>query len=123
MANFCACEPGHRLVSDRVSHGCSALRPADAPAGGGLAFVMYIISPAAIPPGHARYLIGINIALPALIYPFWSAGSSAYRGSQESRRLWRRVVGYWGCLGLVTLTLMGGVVSTYTLTPAAHVQS
>jgi len=84
---------------------------------------MYITSPAAIPPGHARYLIGMTTALPALAYPLWSAGSATCRGSQAPRRLWRRrAVGYWLCLGLVMLTLMSGVVSTYTLSPAAHAQ-
>jgi hypothetical protein len=95
--------------------------------GGGLTLALYIISPAAIPPGHARYLIGMSIALPALVYPLWRAGRAAYRRSQVDSHapwgLWRRqAVGYWGCLGLVALTFMGGVVSTYTLTPATHAQ-
>jgi len=91
--------------------------------GGGLTLAMYVISPAAIPPGHTRYLIGMTIALPAFVYPLWSAGRAAYRDSLAPRRLWRlRAAGYWGCLGLVLLTLMGGVVATYTLVPATHAQ-
>jgi hypothetical protein len=91
--------------------------------GGGLTLAIYVISPAAIPPGHTRYLIGMNIALPALICPLWSAGRAAYRDTVVPRRLWRlRAAGYWGCLGLVMLALMGGVVSTYTLAPATHTQ-
>jgi hypothetical protein len=91
--------------------------------GGGLTLVMYIISPAAIPPGHARYLIGMNIALPALVYPLWSAGVATYLGTQAPWRLWLlRASGRWVCLALITLTFMGGVVSTYTLAPAAHAQ-
>ena len=91
--------------------------------GGVLTLVMYVISPAAIPPGHARYLIGMNIALPALVYPLWSAGVATYSGSQAPRRLrLRRASGHWVWLALIMLTLTGGVVSTYTLAPAAHAQ-
>jgi hypothetical protein len=91
--------------------------------GGVLTLVMYVISPAAIPPGHARYLIGMNIALPALVYPLWSAGVATYSVSQTPWRLrLRRASGHWLGLALIVLTFMGGVVSTYTLAPAAHAQ-
>jgi hypothetical protein len=91
--------------------------------GGGLATVMYSISPSAIPPGHTRYLIGMLIALPAMIYPLWFAGIERWSGFRASHRSWmRRISVSWVCLGLIFLALGGGVVSTYVLAPAARAQ-
>lgn len=91
--------------------------------GGGLAVAMYSISPSAIPPGHTRYLIGMLIALPAMVYPLWLAGIELWSGFRASHRLWmRRISVSWVCLGLIFLALGGGVVSTYLLAPAARAQ-
>ena len=91
--------------------------------GGGLTLVMYLISPAAIPPGHARYLIGIAIALPAILYPLWVAATVPRLDAKAPRRSWiRQVLVSRLCLGLVLLTLAGGVVATYRQTPATHAQ-
>ena len=91
--------------------------------GGGLGLAMYVISPSAIPPGHTRYLIGMLIALPAMVYPLWLAGSERRASSRAQHRSWmRRISAHWVCLGLIILVLAGGVASTYLLAPAAREQ-
>lgn len=92
--------------------------------GAGLTVAMYIVSPAAVPPGHARYLIGMAIALPAIIYPLWNAGRLPARldvfGSRRSWIHWLST--YRVFVGLFILVLAGGVVATYRSAPAAHAQ-
>jgi hypothetical protein len=92
--------------------------------GAGLTLAMYVVSPAAIPPGHARYLIGLNIALPAIIYPLWSAASTVGLRAPSGQRLWRRrAVWCWGGVGVIVLALAGGVAATYRSAPTAHAQA
>ena len=80
--------------------------------GGALALALYISSPqAATPLGNARYLIGLLIALPAVVYPLWAATVAGLS--------WRWA---WpvAALGLIALALAGGVASTYAQAPGAR---
>ncbi len=80
--------------------------------GGALALALYISSPqAATPAGNARYLIGLLIALPAVVYPLWAAAVAA-RGW---RRAWRVA-----SLALIALIMAGGVAATYAQAPSAR---
>lgn len=80
--------------------------------GGALSLALYVSSPqAATPLGNARYLIGLVIALPSVIYPPWAA-AVAVGG-------WRRAWGV-GALGLIALALAGGVAATYAQAPEAR---
>jgi hypothetical protein len=100
--------------------------------GGALTLVFYLVSlAAATPAGNARYLIEMTIALPAIAYPLWgvasegvklqgfvaapaASGPSSPRASLRMR--WLR----WAALGLLTLTLLGGVVATYRASGATR---
>jgi hypothetical protein len=86
--------------------------------GGALALAMYVASPAAAPPGHTRYLIGLIVALPAIVHPLWSASKLWGLRLRESRMYWASL--RFVCAGLVVLALAGGVVATYTAAPAEH---
>ncbi len=82
--------------------------------GGALVLGLYTISPqAAGPLGNARYLIGLLIALPAVVYPLWTAALAGWR---EGRRA--RVA--WAALALLAVALAGGVAATYAQAPAAR---
>ena len=90
--------------------------------GGALTLAFYLVSAAsATPAGNARYLIEVDIALPALAYPLWpthawprlrllGAGATA-----PSVNWLRRAA-----LGLLTLTLLGGVVASYRASAATR---
>lgn len=82
--------------------------------GAWLTLVLYMVSPSAILPGHARYLIGVNIALPAIVYPLWRAGSAAGLRAFTTHRLWM-VSALWCrvCLGLIVLALASATASAY----------
>ena len=94
--------------------------------GGALTLALYLVSLAAsTPAGNARYLIELNIALPAMLYPLWALGVGDDEGvarpawlaaalSPRSRG-WR-----WLALGLVVVLLAGGVVATYRLSAATR---
>lgn len=82
--------------------------------GGALVLGLYTISPqAAGPLGNARYLIGLLIALPALVHPVWTAALAGWREG-------RRGLAAWAALGLLAVALAGGVAATYAQTPAAR---
>ena len=86
--------------------------------GGALTLAFYLMSlAAATPAGNARYLIEMNIALPAIAYPLWTTSAAlAQRGRVSRRTPWLR----WAGLGLLSLTLLGGVVATYRASGAAR---
>jgi hypothetical protein len=80
--------------------------------GGALALALYASSPqAATPLGNARYLIGLLIALPAVVYPLWAAAVAGL----SRRRAWNLAA-----LGLVALAMAGGVAATYAQAPDAR---
>jgi hypothetical protein len=94
--------------------------------GGALTLALYLVSLAAsTPAGNARYLIELNIALPAMLYPLWALGVGdgegvarpawLARALSPRTRLWR-----WLALGLVALLLAGGVVATFRLSAATR---
>jgi hypothetical protein len=94
--------------------------------GGALTLALYLVSLAAsTPAGNARYLIEMNIALPAMLYPLWALGVGAGEGVARPAWLaaalaphsrgWR-----WLALGLVAALLAGGVVATYRLSAATR---
>jgi hypothetical protein len=94
--------------------------------GGALTLALYLVSLAAsTPAGNARYLIELNIALPAILYPLWALGARDGEGAarpawlaralSRRTRLWR-----WLALGLVALLLAGGVVATFRLSAATR---
>lgn len=94
--------------------------------GGALTLALYLVSLAAsTPAGNARYLIEVNIALPAILYPLWALGVGDGEGAARPAwlaavlaprtRLWR-----WLALGLFALLLAGGVVATFRLSAATR---
>ena len=94
--------------------------------GGALTLALYLVSLAAsTPAGNARYLIEMNIALPAIFYPLRGLGvgdgETVARPAwlttalAPSTRVWR-----WLALGLIALLLAGGVVATYRLSAATR---
>ena len=87
--------------------------------GAWLTLAMYMVSPSALNPGNARYLIGVNIALPAIVYPLWRASSAAGLRASTTHRLWMASA-LWcrACLGLIVLVLAGGTASAYVAAPA-----
>jgi hypothetical protein len=97
--------------------------------GGALTLAFYLVSPAAATPaGNARYLVEMDIALPAIVYPLWMISAvPSLRGAVftvistvvSQRTLWLRRAS----LALLTILLIGGVVSTYGASSAARASS
>ncbi|HET9109978.1 MAG TPA: hypothetical protein VFN78_04040 [Ktedonobacterales bacterium] len=90
--------------------------------GGALTLAFYLVSAAsATPAGNARYLIELDIALPALAYPLWPTHAWPHlrllgaRATTPSGVWLRRVA-----LGLLALTLLGGVVASYRASAATR---
>ncbi len=91
------------------------------PLGGILALAIYAISPSAAPPGHTRHLVGLVLALPAIIYPLWSACVALWSSGITRSALkmpWASLNYVWA--GILVFVLVGGVIATYTATPTAQ---
>jgi hypothetical protein len=95
---------------------------------GALTLALYLVSLAAsTPAGNARYLIELNIALPAMLYPLWALGVGDGEGEGLARPTWlatalspRTRLWRWLALGLIALLLAGGVVATFRLSAATR---
>lgn len=80
--------------------------------GGALVLAFYIASPqAGSPLGNARYLIGTQIALPALLWPLWE---------MARRRVAPATWGAWVALALLALVMACGVTATYAQAAGAR---
>ncbi len=97
--------------------------------GGALTLLFYLVSlAAATPAGNARYLIEMDIALPALVYPLWAVATGemklhGFAVAPVSSSLSRPRASRWAALGLLMLTLLmlaGGVASAYRASAATR---
>ncbi len=73
--------------------------------------------PKDMPAFHARYLIGLLIATPAVIAPLWYAASSRQWGSWFARL---KAYGTRICLAVIVLVLLAGTYLTFSEVPAAQ---
>ncbi len=93
--------------------------------GAGLTLAFYLVSlAAATPAGNARYLIELNIALPAMVYPLWVASggtrvSAAIVAFLSSRLLPARRAG----LALLLLVSLCGVVAAFQASAAMRARA
>ena len=95
--------------------------------GAALTLLFFTISLAALTPGqHTRYLIEVDMALPALLYPLWARVGDARLGARLAafvapRTRWPRLAG----LGLVVALLVGGVAASYqqSAVTSAHLRA
>lgn len=86
--------------------------------GGILALAIYAISPSATPPGHTRYLVGLELALPAIVYPLWLACVAPWSNGVRRAALKAPWAYVWAAI--LVFALVGGVIATYTAAPAEH---
>ncbi|GAC1650944.1 MAG: hypothetical protein NVS4B9_41700 [Ktedonobacteraceae bacterium] len=84
-----------------------------------LNIVVYIFSsgPVDQPSFHARYLVGLLIATPALLAPLWSAASHLHPATRWSRA---RIYGGRVILALAWLILLSGTIIAFSEVPAAQ---
>ena len=98
-------------------------------AAAGVAIASYAVSsaPLGIPHSHARYLVGLLIVTPAILWPLWSGASNGGRWSLAQDATKRRSTGAWvkagacrGLLLLVAVLFLIGVVNTFSDVPSAQ---
>jgi hypothetical protein len=84
-----------------------------------LAICVYILSSAPVdqPGFHARYLVSLLIATPALIYPLWNAAIK-FRPVQTFERI--KVYACRSILTLIWLLLLVGTIIAFSEVPAAR---
>src|SRR6185437_11535387 len=91
--------------------------------GGALTLLFYLLSlAAATPAGNARYLIELDIALPALVYPLWAVATGEMKlpGFVGISRLSALRFAALGALALILLAPVGGVASAYRASAATR---
>jgi hypothetical protein len=91
----------------------------------GLALVIYLLSaPSALDPWPgSRYLVGLQIATPALIAPLWGTGSTIGNIKLQTT-LAKIMMGLrYSLMMLIGITFLLGTINTFTLTPGAQAKA
>jgi hypothetical protein len=98
-------------------------------AAAGAAIAGYAVSsaPLGMPYSHARYLVGLLIVTPAILWPLWSGANHGGRWSLAQGATERRSTAAWGktvacraLLLLVAVLLLIGVANTFSDIPSAQ---
>ncbi len=82
----------------------------------GLTLLLYFISPlSALKPVSTRYLVGLLIAVPAILWPLWIGFENLKPSLRKSTRL--LMAFKKGILVLISLAILSGTVATFTSLP------
>ena len=85
----------------------------------GLTLLLYVISPlSALEPESTRYLVGLLITVPAVLWPLWIGFDNLKLSLRKSTRLFMAFKK--GIIVLISLAILSGTVATFTSLPSVE---